>query len=362
MAHLPHNHARTGEPKSLTLRELASHLNCRLTGDPEVTVTGVSTLELAGPDEVSFLSNPKYTPQLSRSRAAAIITSNPDLVPAPKAALISSNPYLAFAHALALFTSPPTTKPGIHPSAVISATAVIGSDVSIGPFTMIGEGVRIGDRVTIHSHCSVYDYAEIGDDCLLHSHAIIREGCRLGQSVILQNGAIVGSDGFGYARRDDRSWQKIPQTGIVVIEDDVEIGAGSVIDRATIGETRIRRGARIDNLVQIGHGSVVGEHSLLCAQVGLAGSTTVGREVILGGQVGAAGHLTIGDRVVATAQTGIPSSVAPDSVVSGYPAIRNRDWLKASAVFAQLPGLYKEISQLRKKLAAIESQKPSSQG
>jgi len=174
--------------------------------------------------------------------------------------------------------------------------------------------------------------------------------------VILQNGAIIGSDGFGYARRDDRSWQKIPQTGIAVIEDDVEIGAGSVIDRATIGETRIRRGARIDNLVQIGHGSVVGEHSLLCAQVGLAGSTTVGNEVILGGQVGAAGHLTIGDRVVATAQTGIPSSVAPDSVVSGYPAISNRDWLKASAVFAQLPRLYREILQLRKKLAVSDTQ------
>ncbi len=356
MAHLPHNPARKGTARSLTLRELASRLNCQLIGNPETIINGVSTLELATPDEISFLSNPKYTAQLARSRAAAIITSNPELVPAPQAALISANPYLTFAQALALFTSQPPVIPGIHPSAIISATAVIGADVTIGPFTVIGEGVRIGHQVIIHSHCSIYEYAEIGDGCLLHSHSVIREGCRLGRGVILQNGAIIGSDGFGYARRDDRSWQKIPQTGIAVIEDDVEIGAGSVIDRATIGETRIRRGARIDNLVQIGHGSVVGEHSLLCAQVGLAGSTTVGNEVILGGQVGAAGHLTIGDRVVATAQTGIPSSVAPDSVVSGYPAISNRDWLKASAVFAQLPRLYREILQLRKKLAVSDTQ------
>ncbi|HWQ35129.1 MAG TPA: UDP-3-O-(3-hydroxymyristoyl)glucosamine N-acyltransferase [Blastocatellia bacterium] len=347
------------QEKVFRLRELSEYLACELRGDPELVITGVSTLERATSSEISFLSNPKYTRQVDASEAAAVITSDPSVIPQEKAALVSANPYLAFARALELFTCPPPLRPGIHPTALVSPTAKLGTGVSVGPFTFIGEGVRVGNDVIIRSHCSIHNNVDIGDKCLIHSHCVIREDCRLGCEVILQNGAVIGSDGFGYARRDDRSWHKIPQTGVVIIEDQVEIGAGAVIDRATIGETRIRRGAKIDNLVQVGHGSVVGEDTLLCAQVGLAGSTTVGNEVILGGQVGAAGHLTIGDRVIATAQTGIPGSVPPDSVISGYPAIPNRDWLKASAIFAQLPRLYREINSLKRRLAALETAAPS---
>ena len=318
-------------------------------------ITGVSTLEMASASELSFLSNPKYTRQAATTQAAAIITGDALLVPKNKASLVTTNPYLAFAHGLELFTHQFRTFTGVHPTAVIAPTASIGENVSVGPYSFLGERAIIGKNVSISSHCAIYEGVEIGEDCTIHSHSVIRERCRLGNRVILQNGSVIGSDGFGYAKRDDHSWHKIPQTGIVVIEDDVEIGAGSCVDRATIGETRIRRGAKIDNLVQIGHGSSVGEDSLLCAQAGLAGSTTVGSEVILGGQVGAAGHLTIGDRVVATAQTGIPNSVRPDSVISGYPAINNRDWLKAVSIFAQLPKLYKEFLSLKKKIDSIET-------
>jgi len=244
---------------------------------------------------------------------------------------------------------------GIHSQAVISPSARLSEGVSIGPFSVVGDNVYIGPHVTILSHCAIYPGAEIGSYSFIHSHCILREGCRLGSHVILQNGVVVGSDGFGYAQRPDHSWYKIPQTGIATIEDEVEIGAGTTIDRATLGATHIGYGTKIDNLVQIGHGSNVGQHSLLCAQAGLAGSTRVGNEVILGGQVGAAGHLTIGDKVIATAQTGIPRSVEPGRMVSGYPAIDNRNWLKASAVFAQLPQLQQEIRRLKAKIEEIES-------
>jgi UDP-3-O-[3-hydroxymyristoyl] glucosamine N-acyltransferase len=339
---------------AILLGEMARRLDCALIGDPELTITGVSTLEKATPSELSFLSNPKYKRQLGLTNASAIITDNPSLIPAEKSALISSNPYLTFALALEIFSPQLRFPPGIHPTALISKSAVIGTNVSIGPFAFIGDHVVIGDDVVIHSHCVIYPESVIGNSSLIYSHCIIRERSVIGRNVILQNNVTIGTDGFGYARKTDRSWRKIPQTGIVVIEDQVEIGAGSVIDRSTIGSTVIRRGSKIDNLVQIGHGCMIGENVLLCAQAGLAGSTVVGNEVILGGQTGAAGHLTIGDRVVATAQTGIPSSVPPDTVISGYPAINNRDWLKSSAIFAQLPKLLREINHLKRQVAELE--------
>ena len=215
--------------------------------------------------------------------------------------------------------------------------------MSIGPYTVIGDNVILGDNVSILSHCAIYQGAQVGHGVMIHTHCVIREGCRIGDRVILQNNVVIGSDGFGYAKRQDNSWLKIRQAGVVIIEDDVEIGAGASIDRATIGSTIISKGTKIDNLVQIGHGSFVGQNTLLCAQVGLAGSTRIGNEVILSGQVGVAGHLEIGDRVVATAQTGIPNSVEAGKIISGYPAIENRDWLKSSAIFAQLPKLQREI-------------------
>jgi UDP-3-O-[3-hydroxymyristoyl] glucosamine N-acyltransferase len=215
---------------------------------------------------------------------------------------------------------------------VIEDDVVIGSRCTLYPFVHIARGARIGDNFKAYSHCSVREYCEIGNN------------------VILQDGAKIGSDGYGYAKKSDGSYHKIVQSGIVVLEDDVEVGANATIDRATIGETRVRRGAKIDNLVQVGHASDVGENSLLCAQVGLAGSSKIGRDVVLAGQVGVAGHLTIGDGAVATAQTGIPNDVESKTIVSGYPAIDNRSWLKSSAIFKRLPELLKRLEVLEKKL------------
>lgn len=339
----------------MKLRELVARLGVECVGDPETEVTGLATIELAEAGQITFLSNRKYSRFLSVTRASAIILDDSGLLPEGKAGILSSNPYLTFAEAMWIFHPRRVEDRRIDPRAVIAATAQLGENVSIGPFTVIGEDVRIGDNVTIHSHCAIYAGAEIEDHAYLYSHCVVREGCRIGSHVILQNNVTIGSDGFGYAKKSDNSWYKIPQTGIVIVESDVEIGSGSVIDRATMGATIIGRGTKIDNLVQIGHGSSVGRDALLCAQVGLAGSTRVGNEVILSGQVGAAGHLEIGDRVIATAQTGIPSSIEAGRIVSGYPAIDNRDWLKSSAVFAQLPRLQKEIRELKQRLNRLTS-------
>jgi UDP-3-O-[3-hydroxymyristoyl] glucosamine N-acyltransferase len=347
----------------MKLGEIASRLRCELIGDPHTEISGLSAVEDAHPGELTFLSNPKYKKHLKHTQASAIILDHPSLLPPGKSGLISPTPYLAFAEAATLFLPhhPETHRTGIHPQSSISPSAHIGRGVSIGPFTVVGDNVRIGNNVIILSHCTLYPDVIIGDDSFLHSHCVIREGAQIGNQVIIQNSVVIGSDGFGYAKRPDKTWQKIPQMGRVLIEDNVEIGAGTVIDRATLGTTIIRKGAKIDNLVQIGHGSVVGENSLLCAQVGLAGSTKVGQEVILSGQVGAAGHLTIGDRSIATAQTGIPNSIEADKIVSGYPAIDNRTWLKASALFAQLPRLNQEIRRLKAKLEDLERKMDSIQ-
>jgi UDP-3-O-[3-hydroxymyristoyl] glucosamine N-acyltransferase len=227
--------------------------------------------------------------------------------------------------------------------------------VSVGPFAWIGARATIGARCVIHPHVAIYPGASLGDDCLVHAHVSIRERCRIGHRVILQNGVVIGSDGYGFAPRPDGTYQKIPQTAPVVIENDVEIGANSTIDRPAVGETRIQSGTKIDNLVTVAHGVHVGKNVMLVAQVGIAGSTTIGDSVILAGQVGVAGHLHVGARTRATAQTGIPNSVPEDSLISGYPAIDNRDWLKASAVFRRLPELKKAVADLERRLAELES-------
>lgn len=342
----------------MKLAELASRLKCQIVGDPETEITGLAPIELAQASEMTFISNRKYKRHLATTAASAIIAENGDDVPAGKSGLISPNPYLTFAEALWLFHPQHQYAPGIHPTAVVSPSAQIGLGVFIGAFSVIGDGAKLGHNVTVLDHCSIYPNAEIGNNVLIHSHCIVRENCRIGARVILQNNVTVGTDGFGFAKRAENgstSWFKIPQAGTVIIEDDVEVGAGSTIDRATIGATVIGKGTKLDNLVQVGHGSTIGEHTLLCAQVGLAGSTQVGNEVILSGQVGAAGHLRIGDRVIATAQTGIPSSVEAGKIVSGYPAIDNRDWLKSSAVFAQLPQLQKELRLLKEEVRNLKA-------
>jgi UDP-3-O-[3-hydroxymyristoyl] glucosamine N-acyltransferase len=253
------------------------------------------------------------------------------------------NPYLAWAKTLAIFHPATIYEPGIHSTAVIAPSAQIGERAHIGPYVVIGEHCMIGNDAVLLAHAVLYDHVTVGDRFMAHAHAVVREGCRLGDDVVLQNGAIIGSDGFGFAKDDAGRWTKIVQSGPAVLENLVEVQANACVDRASIGETRIAAGAKIDNLVQVGHGSSVGENTLLCAQVGLAGSTAVGKNVILAGQVGVAGHLTIGDGAIATAQTGIPSDVAPGAVVSGYPAMDNKAWLRTVAAINRLPELIRHL-------------------
>jgi UDP-3-O-[3-hydroxymyristoyl] glucosamine N-acyltransferase len=329
------------------LTEIAARLDCILTGNGDVDITHVVGIDEAGPGQLTFVSNPKYAAKARTTRASAVIVA-PDFPEIPAATLRHANPYLTFARAIELFYQAPRQAHGVDPSVRIASSATIGEGASIGPFVVIEDEVQIGKSCTIYPFVHICRGARIGDNFKAYAHVSVREYCRIGNNVILQDGAKVGADGYGYAKKEDGSYYKIVQSGIVVLEDDVEVGANASIDRATIGETRIRRGAKIDNLVQVGHASDVGENTLLCAQVGLGGSSKIGRDVVLTGQVGVAGHLEIGDRVVATAQTGIPNSVEPDKIISGYPAIENRLWLKSSAVFKRLPELLKRIEALEK--------------
>lgn len=338
----------------MLLSEVAKILGCTLIGEANLEISGVAPIEFAQIGDLTFLSNIKYKRFLVSTQASAIILQNPDYLPIGSSALLSDNPYLTFAQALEVFYQEKATKTEISPWALVSPTAKLGANVTIGPFTVINDQAIIGDHVVVSSHCVIEEKVVVGNKTIIHSHSVVRRGCHLGNQVILHNQVTVGSDGFGYAQRDDKSWHKIRQLGTVIIEDDVEIGAGTTIDRAAIGTTLIRRGTKIDNLVQIGHGSSVGQDTLLCAQVGLAGSSHIGNNVILAGQVGVAGHLSIGDRVIATAQTGIPNSVPVGKQISGYPAIDTRDWRRAVAVFTQLPSLLKELRKVNQRLSSIE--------
>lgn len=337
----------------MRLGEIARQLDCVLEGNPEIEITGVAGIEEAGPGELTFLSNPRYRPAARRTRAAAVIVSQEES-PLPTALLRAADPYLAFARAIELFHPPERYVPGVHPTAIIASSARIGPGAHIGPYCFVDDDVVIGRNAVLHSFVVIYRGARIGDDFFAHSHAVVREGCRLGDRVVLQNGAIVGSDGFGFARQPDGSWYKMRQAGPAVLEDDVEVQANACVDRATVGETRVRRGAKIDNLVQVGHASEVGTHTLLCAQVGLAGSTVVGANCILAGQVGAAGHLEIGEGTILTAQSGIHSDVPARTTYSGYPAIENARWLRSVAVFNRLPELQKTVRALQQELLHLQ--------
>ena len=336
----------------MKLSELAAKLGCTLEGPADLEITGVAGMDQAKPSELTFLANPKYLRKLSSTRAAAIIVG-PEVEVAGRPALRAENPYLTFARALELFAPPFRPPAGIHPTAVLAPDVKLGSNPSIGPYAVIEEGVEIGDDCVLKSFVMIYRGARIGHRFFAHSHAVVREHVRIGDDVTLQNGAVLGSDGFGFARQSDGSYYKIVQTGNVVVEDDVEVQAHACIDRAAVGETRLGRGAKVDNLVQVGHSCEVGENTLLCGQVGLAGSTKVGRNVILTGQVGAAGHLSIGDNVIASAQTGIPSDVKAGSIISGYPAIDHGLWVKCSAAFARLPEMYATYRKVRNYLKKI---------
>jgi UDP-3-O-[3-hydroxymyristoyl] glucosamine N-acyltransferase len=304
-------------------------------------------MEQAGPGQLTFLANPKYAHKVKDTRAGAILLAEPiPTLPIPQ--LISTNPYLDFARALALFYHPPRPKPGVHPTASVAESARIGENASIGAFAVVGENVVIGRNAVLHPHVVIYDGAHIGDDFLAHSHAVVREFCRVGHRVTLQNSVVVGGDGFGFAKRADGTHEKIVQSGVTIIEDDVEIQSLTSVDRATVGETRVRRGAKIDSLVQVGHACVVGEDDIICAQTGLAGSTILGKGVLLAGQVGVSGHLTIHDNAVIYAQSGIGHDVAPGAAVSGSPAFDAKEWLRAITAFQKLPEMLRRVRQLEK--------------
>jgi UDP-3-O-[3-hydroxymyristoyl] glucosamine N-acyltransferase len=327
----------------MKLAQIASELNARLeNGSPHTEISGVAGIEQAGAGELTFVANAKYAAAARNTKASAVIVAE-DFPAIATATLRCKNPYLAFARAIALFHEPQKYAPGIHPTAVVHPSARIGEGAHVGPYVVIGEDVEIGKNAVLLAHVVLYRGVRIGDNVLAHAHAVVRERCRLGNNVLLQNGVVIGADGFGFAKNDRGHWHKIPQPQPVVIGDDVEIQANSCIDRASVGETRIARGTKIDNLVQVGHGSHIGEDSLLASQVGLAGSTEVGNNVILTGQVGVVGHCKIGDGAIVTPQSGVAGDVTAGAIVSGAPAIDHKLWLKVSALLSRLPEIAKAV-------------------
>jgi len=331
----------------MKLAELALALGADLHGDGDAEITGVAGLEEAGPEEVTFVANPRYSALARTTNAAAVLVTT-DFPEIQTPTLRTANPYLAFAKAVQLFYREPVYAPGVHTTAVIHPTARIGREAHIGAFAVVSEGVTIGDQVTLLPHVVIYPHARIGDRFYAHAHSVVREYCRIGNNVVLQNGVIVGCDGFGFAKDNEGIWHKIVQSGPAIVEDNVEIQANSTIDRASVGETRIGSGVKVDNLVQVGHGSRVGANTLLCAQVGLAGSSEIGKNSILAGQVGVAGHCKLGDGVIMTAQSGVSHDVPAGKMISGSPAFDNRQWLKSTAIFSRLPDLIRQLQRKQK--------------
>jgi UDP-3-O-[3-hydroxymyristoyl] glucosamine N-acyltransferase len=334
----------------MKLGELARTLGAELRGDADLEVTGVKGIEEAGATEVTFVANPRYAALARKTRAAAVLVE-PGFQEISAPTLRLNNPYLAFSRALALFYQPPAYAPGIHPTAVIDPTAEIGEGARIGAYVVVGAGVRVGAHATLLPHVVLYPGVQAGSHLFAHAHAVVRENCILGDHVTLENGAIVGSDGFGFAKDEQGHWQKIPQSGPVRLGNRVEVQANACIDRATVGATEIGDGSKVDNLVQVGHGSKVGENTLICAQTGLAGSSVIGNNVILAGQTGIAGHCSVGDGVVLTAQSAVSHDVQPGKVISGSPGFDNRIWLRAVTIFQRLPELLKRLDRVEKKLA-----------
>jgi UDP-3-O-[3-hydroxymyristoyl] glucosamine N-acyltransferase len=344
----------------MKLSEVAKKLECRLESGPDVEVHGVAGIEHAAPGQITFLANRRYFPLLKSTRASAVLVEDgialerePGMP--PLAALRSGNPYLAFAHAIELFYQAPRYVPGIHPTAIIAKSARLGDGAHIGPYCFIDENARIGHNAVLHSFVTIYSGAEIGNDFFAHAHAVVREYCRIGNRVILQNGVVIGGDGLGFAKQKDGTWYKMAQSGPAVLEDDVEVQSNACVDRATVGETRIGHGTKLDDLVLVGHASQVGPNTMLCGQVGLAGSTKIGSNCILAGQVGTAGHLKVGDGAVITAQSGIPSDIPPRSLFSGYPAVDNRQWLKTMAALNRLPELQKRVRELEAEIEKLKA-------
>jgi UDP-3-O-[3-hydroxymyristoyl] glucosamine N-acyltransferase len=327
----------------MKLSQIASALHARLeNGSPEIEIIGLNGIEQAGPGELTFVSNPKYAAAARSTKASAVIVSE-DFPAIPAAMLRAKDPYLTFARALELFHQPPRHEPGIHVTAVVHTSARIGANAHVGPYVVIDENVEIGANAVLLAHVVLYRGVKIGENFFAHAHAVVRENCRIGNNVLLQNGVVIGSDGFGFAKTSEGHWHKIPQPASVVIGDDVEVQANSCIDRASVGETRIGRGVKVDNLVQVGHGSHVGEDVLLCAQVGLAGSTEIGNKAILTGQVGVVGHCKVGEGAIVTPQSGVAHDIPAGALVSGAPAVGHKLWLKYSAILPRLPEIARAV-------------------
>ena len=338
----------------MKLSELAQLTGARVEGSEDPEIHGAAGLDEAADGHVTFLANPRYTPRVNTTNASAIYLSEDAQTDRSIAILRVKDPYLAYTRALRIFHPEPTIEPHIHPSAVIDPSARVASHVSIGACAVIGRNVEIAEGVCIHPNVTIYDDVTVGKDSTIHSGTAVRERTVIGERVVIHNNSVIGCDGFGYAKDEEKRWLKIPQTGRVVIEDDVEIGAGTTIDRASVGESRIGRGTKLDNLVQIGHSCTVGEDSLLCAQVGLAGSSHIGNRVILAGQAGVAGHLTIGDDVVLTAKSATSHNIPAGKVISGIPAFDNRDWLRSTAAFRRLGEIARTVRELERRIQSTD--------
>jgi UDP-3-O-[3-hydroxymyristoyl] glucosamine N-acyltransferase len=346
-----------GEQVPTKLGALAELVGGQVRGNADLLISGVAALDRAGPTEISFLANPKFRGQLDGTRAAAVIV-HPSLDGrCDRALLLCANPYLAFARILVHFHPPVSLPSGVQAGATVDASAVIAADATVSPGCVIGNGARIGRGSVLHPNVTVYPWAEIGEDCTVYAGVVIRERCVLGDRVIVQPNAVIGSDGFGFAP-DGQRYVKIPQVGRVIVEDDVEIGAGTCVDRGTLNDTRIRRGTKIDNLVQIGHNTQIGEDCILVAQVGISGSTVIGRHCTFGGQSATSGHLKVGDNVTIAARGGVSGDVEPNQVMAGFPLQPHREWLKAAMTMAHLPGMRRELHQLRQRLQALEQHFP----
>lgn len=337
---------------AITLKELAELVGGTVVGDPLATVTGLGSLDDAVDGQITFLVSPKHAGKVATTGATAVILQK-GCNSFGRNAIETDNPYLAFAKVLTLFSTLIRTPNGVMDGAFVSPKATVGPDCTVYPGAFIADNVTIGARTVIHANAVIYEGVVMGDDVTVHANVSVREHCRIGNRVILHNGAVIGSDGFGYAP-DGKKFFKIPQVGIVVLEDDVEIGANTTIDRAALDVTLIRQGTKLDNLVQIAHNCIIGENTAIAAQSGVAGSTKIGNNVTVGGQVGIVGHLKIGDRTMFGAKGGVMSNIDTPGAYSGCPVIPHKDWLKSSAVYAKLPEMKKTISSLEKRIQELE--------
>jgi UDP-3-O-[3-hydroxymyristoyl] glucosamine N-acyltransferase len=338
----------------MKLHEIARRTQAKLEGDGEIEIDGISGIEEAGPGQITFLSNTRYRSLLKKTRAGAIILKPGEEAPPRCNVLRSSNPYLAFARTLDLFHRRKAPPAGVHPSAAVDPAARLGRDVAVGPHAVIEAGAEVGERTEIGPNVTVQRGARIGEACVIHASAVVRENVSLGNRVVLQNGAVIGSDGFGFAPTEEGRYHKLCPAGTVILEDDVEIGANTTVDRATVGATVIRRGTKLDNLVHVGHGCEVGEDTVMAAGCGLAGGTKVGSHVMMGGQSASSGHLTIGDRAQCAARTAIHTSVPEGAVIGGAPQLPIQVWMKASAALKHLPGALRRLRRIEKKLGLRE--------